>query len=365
MPTWTCSSSDIPHPEEETTMADISFPAHITAERSPDIDGLPILEAQVQVPDDVYGLPLPAGPAGPEGPRGKPRSTFRKMGTIADAAARPTGLGPEDRGKWWHRLDDNGMDVWTEAGWRHSVDAVGPTGMPAPANTISVVETLHREELIVPAVEFIGTGADQELRVTAAAGFPGEVGPPGESGPITGSPDYETTSGPSHGGVFAYDRASRRFRSASAPLGTGPWGWYQDDFLAETVEATSRIDVASFVIPAQPFAWRPRVYGQAYVYSVNNGSQTAEFTVRLSNSQGALVACTAAGSGGWMYLPAAPCYRDGTTTRSLSPSSDYATVPAGQPATLVAAVERIGTGTGNIGFSPGRCSLVVYAEPTE
>ncbi|MFC6011373.1 hypothetical protein [Nocardia lasii] len=347
-------------------MADISFPAHITARRTPDIDGLPILTAQVDVGDDVRDLPLPAGPSGPQGARGKPRSTFRKIGTIANAAARPTGLGAEDRGKWWHRLDDNGMDVWTGSGWQHSVDAVGPVGPAAAANAITVAEaTVHSETLTTPAIEFIGAGAEQQLRSTAAAGLPGPVGPVGASGTITMADDYETTSGPSHGGVFAYDRVTRRFRSASAPMGAGPWAWYQEDFVGETVAAVSRIEVATLTIPAQPFAWRPLVYGHSYVYSVNNGAQSGEFTVRLNNSQGAVLATTAAGAGGWLYMPVIPCYRDGTTTRSLSPSSDYAVVPAGQPATLAVAVERVGTGTGNIGFHPGRCSLVVFAESTD
>ncbi|MFD4434262.1 hypothetical protein, partial [Nocardia sp. NPDC058497] len=146
---------------------------------------------------------------------------------------------------------------------------------------------------------------------------------------------------------------------------TGPGAWYQDVFAGETVAAVSRIDAATFTIPAQPFAWRPRVYGHGYVYSVNNGAQSGELTVRLNNAQGALVGMTAAGSGGWIYAPVIPCYRDGTTTRSLSPSADYATVPAGQPANIVVGVERIGTGTGDIGFHPGQCSIVVFAEPTE
>ncbi|MGW6423519.1 hypothetical protein ACWF82_12650 [Nocardia sp. NPDC055053] len=257
------------------------------------------------------------------------------------------------------------MDVWTGSGWEHSPDAVGPVGPAAAANSITVTPTKHSETLTVPAIEFTGTGADQQLHSTAAAGLPGPVGPAGASGTITMAEDYETTTGPSHGGVFAYDRVTRRFRSASAPLGTGPWAWYQEDFPTEIVAAVSRIDVATVSIPAQPFAWRPLVYGHALVYSVNNGAQTAELTVRLNNSQGALVATTPAGSGGWMYLPAAPCFRDGTTTRALSPSADYAEVPAGQPVELVVAVDRIGTGTANIGFRSDRCSLVVFAEPTE
>ncbi|MGW6725044.1 hypothetical protein ACWF9G_03980 [Nocardia sp. NPDC055029] len=351
-------------------MGDISFPARLRAYRQPDIDGLPLLTAEVELAPEVAELPLPGGPAGVAGVSGRPRTSFRKMGVLVDSAARPSGLGPEDRGKWWHRLDDNGMDVWTGTAWAHSVDAVGLAGAAAYANTITVVDTVHEPALTEPALEFLGTAPDQQLRATVPAGLRGPVGPPGESGTITEADDYEDTSGPSHGGVFAYDRATRRFRSMPAPLGSGPWGWYQEDFAAEQIAAASRVEGGTFTIPAQPFRWRPQVYGHIYAHS-NTTSQGAEVTVRLGSSQGPIVATGIAFSvgspGAWMYLPVFPCLRDGTTTRVLSPTSDFATVPAGQPGTLVVSVERIGTGPSSdkVGFSPTRASIIAFAEPTE
>lgn len=351
-------------------MGDISFPARLRARRQLDIDGLPLLNAEVELAPEVADLPLPGGPAGVAGDRGRPRTAFRKMGVLANSAARPAGLGPEDRGNWWHRLDDNGMDVWVGDGWVHSVDAVGPVGPAAPANVLTVVGTSNEPTLTEPALEFLGSSADQQIRATVPAGLRGLVGPPGDSGTITQADDYEETNGPSHGGVFAYDRASRRFRSMPAPLGAGPWGWYQEDFPAEQIVAASRVDGGTFTIPAQPFRWRPLVYGHIPVHS-NTTSQAAELTVRLGSSQGPIVAtgtAFAVGSpGAWMYLPVFPCLRDGTTARVLSPSSDFATVPAGQPGSLVVSVERIGTGPSSdkIGFTPTRASLVAFAEPTE
>ncbi|MEU2256166.1 hypothetical protein ABZ540_23640 [Nocardia xishanensis] len=344
-------------------MADISFPARITVRRETDVDGLPILTAQTSLTDDVAALPLPLGPQGEPGPRGRPRSTFRKMGEIADAAARPAGLGAEDRGKWWHRLDDNGMDVWTGAGWRHSPDSVGPRGPVAVANAITVAPAEHNENLTVPAVEFTGEGAEQRLDVTVPAGERGPKGPPGVSGTITESPDYDSTSVPGRGAVFAYHRASRKFRPLPAPLGTGPWSWYQEDFVSEQVAATSRIEAGTFTVPAQPFDWRPVVYGHGYSYSPNTGTQGAEIVVRLHHAQGQIVGTGAAGSGGWMYMPILPCYRDGSTTKAMAPTSDFAIVPAGQPANFVVAVERTGNGTSNIGYKNTRASLVVFARP--
>ncbi|MEV0356372.1 hypothetical protein AB0H71_09945 [Nocardia sp. NPDC050697] len=344
-------------------MADRTFTAHMTVRREVDIDGLPILTAEAAPVGDAAGLPLPEGQAGDPGPGGRPRTTFRKEGVLADASVRPTGLGAEDRGRWWHRLDDNGMDVWTGNGWQHSPDAVGPEGPPAPANTITEVVTERHESLTVPAAVFTGTGAEQSLRVTIPAGERGPKGPPGASGAILSAPDFDPSYPPQRGDVFAYHRASRKFRSVPAPLGSGPWSWYQPDFPAETVEAASRITAGTFTIPAQPFDWRPVVYGHGYYYAAGDTGNAAEIVVRLHHAQGQIVATSPAGSGGWLYMPVVPCYRDGGTTRAMSPTSEFAIVPAGEPANLVVSAERTGTGSGSIGFKNTQASLVVFARP--
>ncbi|QIS16573.1 hypothetical protein [Nocardia arthritidis] len=344
-------------------MADISFPAHITVDRELDVDGLPILTARVTVQSEAATLPLPLGPAGPQGQRGNPRSTFRKMGVIANAAARPTGLGPDDRGKWWHRLDDNGMDVWLGAGWQHSSNAVGPQGPVGPANKITAVKPVHKENLTIPAVEFSGSGAEQQLKVTVPAGFAGPKGPAGASGPISGSPDFEPSAGPVNNGVFAYNRGSQKFRGVPAPLGAGPWSWYENDFAANQTAQADQLIAGSFTIPAQPFAWRPIVYGHLSTYSVNDQTQSSRAVVRLYHAQGDVVASAIETAGVWVYMPIFPTYRDEQATKTMSPTSAYAAVPAGQGASLVVAVERSVHGTQNIGYDRARASLVVYAQP--
>ncbi len=344
-------------------MADISFPAHLTVERELDIDGLPILTAQVAVSDDVAALPLPKGPTGEPGKRGRPRTTFRKMGEIANAAARPTGLAAEDRGKWWHRLDDNGMDVWTGVSWQHSPAAVGPKGEVAEPNTIIGTTTNRRADLTVPAVEFVGPGAQQRLEVTVPAGFRGPQGPAGESGPISSAPDFDQANGPIDGGVFAYQRSSGKFRAAPPPLGVGPWSWYGTDFIDDTEDSVPRIIVGTFTIPAQDFVWRPVVHGHLrYRTPDTSGTVGAWSSVRLHTAGGVIVAASSTTAGGWTYMPLRPSYREGDGTKTLSPTSTFATVPAGQAANLVVSIERHGS-SGKIAFDNHRASLVVDAQP--
>ncbi|WP_067532069.1 hypothetical protein [Nocardia crassostreae] len=345
-------------------MADLSFPAHLTVKREPDIDGLPILTAQVDLDDDVVRLPLPEGPAGPQGQQGRPRATFRKTGEIANTAARPTGLGADDRGKWWHRLDDNGMDVWTGAGWQHSPNAVGPKGPVAEANSITDIETIRKENLTVPAVEFVGSGPQQQLKVTVPAGLRGPKGPAGESGTITEADDYDKISQPIRDGVFSYHRASGKFRSAPPPYGTGPWSWYSTDFIADTAATVPRIIAGTFTIPAQDFAWRPIVHGHL-AQVTNDKSRTVGVysTVRLHSADGVIVAASSVTADGWTLMPLIPSYREGDTTKTLSPTSTFATVPAGRAVNFVVAVERYGSANVEIGFGQAHASLVVNAQP--
>ncbi|MFR9750515.1 hypothetical protein ACL02S_05715 [Nocardia sp. 004] len=342
-------------------MADITFPAHITLRRTPDATGLPVLTGEVAVTDEVAQLPLPPGPAGPRGRAGQPRTTFRKMGEIPNATGRPTDLGPDDRGKWWHRLDNDGMDVWTGSQWQHSPQAVGPQGPLASANTITVAATTHKEELTTPAVEFTGRGADQQLTATAPAGPQGPKGPAGASEPIASADDYDTTTGPAPGSILAYHRATQKFRPMPPPLGTGPWSWYQEDFNdnQEGDANVAQLIAGSFPVPAQPFDWRPIVQGHMSVFG---SSSSTEATVRLGGSDGDVVAATPKSSGGYLMLPLIPWYRDSQNSKSLSSGSTFGTVPAGQPATLVVTVQRSSSG-GVIGYSRTMASLVVHAQP--
>ncbi|WP_054815430.1 hypothetical protein [Nocardia arizonensis] len=351
-------------------MADITFPAHITVRSDPYPDGLPVVTADVAVTGDAAELPLPTGPRGEVGRRGLPRTTFRKMGAIANAAARPSGLGAEDRGKWWHRLDDAGMDVWTGSAWQHSPDAVGPTGPAADANTITVAQTVHDPKLTNAAVIFTGATAAQELSVTAPAGPRGPKGPPGASGSIGEAVDYDGTAGPTAGGVLGYQRNSRKFRPLAAPLGRGPWAWYDTDFAADQAGGSAQFVAGTFTMPAQPFEWRPVVHGHLSTYCQANGQQTSQVNVRLMHSEGQIVATALPGvaGGGYLMVPFSPTYSDEDMAKSLSPSSTFATVPAGQPMNLVVTVDRLNvstTSTGEIGYQRASASLVAYAVPTQ
>ncbi|MFC4124942.1 hypothetical protein [Nocardia rhizosphaerae] len=344
---------------------DTQISARLVATEEVDLDGLPILTATVTPSAEAAEQLLPAGPAGPTGPRGDARTTFAKQGVIADEAARPAGLGTEDRGKWWHRLDDDGMDFWDGTTWIHSPGAVGTQGPVAEPNTVTVTTT-HDPALIGAALRFSGATSAQQLQATAPAGLPGPPGPAGTSGAIAEATDYDDTVGPTNRSSFALTSSGRRWEATQPPNGFGPWAWWDSEFAANHQEAIPAYTAGTFTIPALPFQWRPMCWGQMHIFMEQGSEARAEIRVRLGTATGVMVA---SGAGhrisGPNYLPVAfsPAFGD-EGTKPLSPSSTYATVPAGQSATLIVAVERVGSGTGyDIGHTITAAALTVWAQP--
>lgn len=346
-------------------MTDINFPAHLVVTEEVDDNGLPILTAVVAPADPIADDPLPLGRPGPEGPRGVPGTTFWKMGEIADEAARPVGLTAADRGKWWHRLDDNGMDVWDGAAWRHSTDAVGPQGPTADPNTLTVT-TVHDPALTTAAVDIVGTGAAQTMTVTAPAGFPGLRGPAGASGSIGAATDFDDVNGPSRRSLFALGPNGTRWQVQSPPNGFGPWSWYgAADFNADVPTATTdKTTMGTFVIPPLPFRWRPLAYGHMAAGALASSGAKCVVYVRLGGPNGVTIAN---GSGAryngpiTQLIPLIPAFGD-EGTKPLSPTSEYATVPANQEAVLVMTVEREGPAN-QYAVHSNHASLVVWALP--
>lgn len=347
-------------------MADISFPAHIVVTEEIDDNGLPILTAMVTPTDPVADDPLPAGNPGPAGVRGVPGPTFVKMGEIADEAARPTGLTATDRGRWWHRLDDNGMDVWDGSGWVHSPDAVGPQGPVADPNTLTVT-TVHDPAITLAAADIAGAGAAQTLTLTAPAGLPGPPGPVGASGAIAAATDYDSTTAPTQRSTFGLSAGGTRWGVQPPPNGFGPWQWLGNaDFGADpgTGVTSDAITLATFTIPALPFRWRPLAYGRIVGGGPDNSGTYVLGYVRLGSANGVTLAT---GAGARYTAPIAqsismiPAYGD-EGTKPLSPSSEYATVPANQEAAIVVTVERDG-GSDNYAVYTNDAHLIVWAIP--
>lgn len=354
---------------------DISVPGYATIDTWVPDSGLPMSEMWVEIGDEDGAIPMPPGPAGRQGEPGQPRATFVKMGTLANEAARPAILGPGARGCWWHRLDTNGMDVWTGTEWKHSPNAVGVTGPVAKNNTLDVLPTLRDETYTIAALELKGRKADtQTAQFTVPAGRRGDRGPTGNifGTPITEAPDYDPLYGPVDGSMFAYSRITRRFRSLSRPAnGYGPFHYGANSFSGPTTLGSpqdlvyyfgNRI-VATLDIPPMPFAWRPMVWGQYRTCVlpgtlVNPKPSPLHMTARLNQLDGPKVAdgINPFRQGKFDFdidnYPGinthfGPFFGDSQPVRIRDGGGGYGTVPAYEPASILICIELIVNGQNN------------------
>lgn len=357
-------------------MADTVVPAHMSIDSEVTVRGLPVATATVTVSGEAAELPLPGGPEGDVGPRGKPRATFIKMGTLANQAARPSGLGALDRGKWWHRLDSNGMDVWTGTGWKHSPDAVGVTGPVAFGNQLSVAGTNSVPKLTKAGVKVVGSSHVQSIELTVPAGVQGPTGPPGASGPIRSAPDYDDSIGPTSRGIFAFNRqraTGGAFRPLPSPNGFGPWTLASADFnpdfivSGQYITTADRGTVGTLTIPPLPFSYRPFVRGAYRIFTDLGGAGTFCLPfVRMGSPSGQIVALglnTFASTGSYILTDVFPMFGD-PQSKGLSPTSTYATVPAWREMTFFMNIERQ-SGTAYIGFDKVSAGISIWAQPVK
>jgi hypothetical protein len=343
-------------------LTDVTFPAHVTLTEETDTDGLPVLTANITVSLGTSALELPDGPDGDQGIPGDPQAPFIKVGAIANIGARPGGLTATDRGKWWHRLDNDSMDFWDGDSWINLAGAVGATGPVAPANTLTALDVVSDETVTTAGLDIKPiTSSDQTIALTVPAGARGATGAPGSSGTILTSPDYDSTHGPVSRSMFTYSRNTRRFRPTPPPCGYGPWHWSSADFAADASGAVAAYDVLTATMPVLSYAWRPMCHGGIQTYS--DSGTFAQVYCRLYNSTGVAVAI---GSNFWQTyyeLTEFGEHYGAPNSIGMSPSSEYAVVPANYPSQILVRVERQGSTSGTIGYKQALAALTVYAMP--
>lgn len=343
-------------------MTDVTFPAHVTLTEETDTEGLPVLTATIAVGLTASALELPDGLDGDQGVPGEPQAPFIKVGTIANIGARPTGLIAADRGKWWHRLDDDSMDFWDGDSWVNLPSAVGGTGPVAPANTLTALDVVSEETITTAGLDIKPiTSSEQTIALTVPAGARGVIGDPGSSGTILTSPDYDSTLGPVSRSMFTFSRTSRRFRPTPPPCGYGPWHWSAADFAADASGAVGSYDVLTATMPVLPYAWRPMCHGGIQTYS--DTGTFAQVYCRLYSSTGVAVAIGANFWQTFWELVEFGEHYGNPNTVGMSPSSEYAVIPANYPSQILVRVERQGSTTGTIGYKQALAALTVYAMP--
>lgn len=189
------------------------------------------------------GAQGPTGATGPAGADGEDGTSVTIAGSVANAAALPTDLGPSDAGDGYITQDDGHLHVWSGTAFTDVGTVRGPEGPTGPAGTSGAV------------------GA------TGATGSAGSVGPQGATGP-TGSAGTPGATGATGAGATGATGATGSAGAVGLQGATGPQG------TAGTTGATGATGVAGAVGATGPI-------GTAYALSSQAGTS---YTLQLADA---------------------------------------------------------------------------------
>ncbi len=175
------------------------------------------------------------GPQGATGPRGDDGTSVTITGSVANAAALPTGLTPADAGKGYLTNDDGHLHVWSGTAFTDVGTVRGPQGPTGPQGTQGNPGTAGTQG---------ATGAQGPAGtsgVTGAQGTPGQAGATGPMG-ATG-PAGATTIG----GISGLQTALDGKVTTNVTMSTIPSGSQFSRNITYTL-ATDNPDIAQIAI---------------------------------------------------------------------------------------------------------------------
>lgn len=322
--------------------------------------GLPIITAELELDPFDAAIPLPDGDPGPQGPAGvyQPPMSFQQF--ITDDAALPDDLDTAHTGWTYANTTTRDVHVWDGGAWVVFEGVLAEDGEVGPGNELTVTSS----DSITPAAggaSITGTNP-QRLHLTLPIGDRGERGVPGPRVPIRSSEDYVEPAGE---GVLANQLLGwTGLWTPVDPLTLrGAYTLTAADFteVAEAVNDEWRL-AAQIVLPAQPWPYRPMVFGGLAV-DANSGASATTMTridmeIRLGADDGTLVALgTGINSTREVVCRAMPYFET-----EIVPESQEGTVQAGESVTLVVVLRRI-FGSRAWTHIRARGSLVVNMSP--
>ncbi|WNY15157.1 minor tail protein [Rhodococcus phage MacGully] len=334
--------------------------------------------AFIEVTNGVGELHLPRGPKGDKGLDGEPGPGFApdvvwQYATDAEALAHlPTGFGPLDRGYCIVNDPTNTGFFWSGSEWLPVQDVVGAEGPQGPPIGVSVgtVTTSPSGGSAVVSLDPASTATNKIFNFTLPRGAQGAVGlgqkgDPGDA--LSNAADVLwPEDGPLDGQALIWDDQINKARwgmftpGPVGPFSIGPneVAAVNDNSWPNDYKVIGQIDV-----PAQDFAWHPRVYGYIDV-KVNGIMARVDVEVRLNSASGSVV-----GRGPGTQITG---FLENYTTRTVTPSFEGPMTPttsaqsvaAGATATLYVVIRRIDTlATFGVQTRKDRASFAVYCDP--
>lgn len=238
---------------------------------------------------------------GQTGPQGAPQFVLRFQPDVFDNPSElPDDLTTTDEGKFWlvEQTDDNGNIVAAAAyiwwGTNYRVlpfGTQGPIG-PVPVVTPSVV-LIDPED--VSYVENTGTVANPQWTYYLAV----PMGPPGPTATLASCPDVDESTPPQIGQVLGFNGRYNEGLPVFQPMTVGsmnpmPYTVPESAFQPYSGVASANHTVCTFEIPANPWPWKPLVWGHIQLaggWGISYGNNLVGVEVRLGHPQtGQLIA---------------------------------------------------------------------------
>lgn len=323
---------------------------------------LPCTVNTLEIIDDEGRLEIRSGPKGLTGPQGDPSYGIIFQGAIAD---QPTldavTVTFADKGKAWWVVASNEIRLWNGRMWIPFRLAMHNTGHQGPPNVLTGAAVTGATGSSASAA-LTGTSPNQVLTLTVPQGIAGANGDPGVAGRIQDASDVDTTT-QSLGDnmVLQWNATESMFVPAGSPTWRGPWTIPGSKFAAASNASDAPRTIASMTVPAQPFPWRPYIYGrlpmQCHVQAV--GDSRVDVEIRAGSEDGTLMAWGMGfPSANWIWTRIEPKYE-----QVMSPASTaVGVIPAGQTSTFYVRLIRA-VGTDNYSTVTDIAFLTVYAMP--
>ena len=282
---------------------------------------------------------------GPPGPAGAPQFVLDFQPDVFENPSQlPNDLTDDDMGKYWlvEQPDDNGNIVSAAAYiWWGSYFRVLPFGTQGPIGPVPVVtpEVILIDPDMTSYVENTGTTANPQWTFFLAV----PKGPPGPSATLAGCPDVDESTPPSIGQVLGFNGRYNEGLPVFQPMTVGsmnplPYTVPESAFQSYSGVATNNHTVCTFPVPANPWPWKPLVWGHIQLsnaYGVNYGVNLVGVEVRLGDpSTGQLIAAGYGNALGAVVTvtpqTSAPATSNDTTgaSTSMTPTNSIALVPA-------------------------------------
>jgi hypothetical protein len=320
---------------------------------------------------------------GPPGPAGEPQFVLTFQPEVFDSPSDlPDDLNNQDMGKYWlvEQVDDNGNIVSAAAYvWWGSFFRVLPFGTQGPIGPVPVVnpEVILIDPEDSSYVQNTGTVANPQWTYFLAV----PKGPPGPAATLAGCPDVDETKPPTIGQVLGFNGRYNEGLPVFQPMTIGsmnpmPYTVPESSFQSYSGVASSNHTVCTFAVPANPFPWKPLVWGHIQLaggWGVQYGhNNLVGVEVRIGDAHSGQLVATGYGNALGAVITVTPQTSEPATSANttgastaLTPGNSIALVPAnhtGNSGTLYVNLTTQGMAS-TIQFAPNDNQLFVLACP--